>query len=145
MQGSTHRTKGLKTPVCQNGFLELEHPETLCDPSITLVRAEGEERRQKERDRKVAPHQEVIPTVLSLLSPVFPPRAADERVRGRAEERSRVSSGGTGRGEARGESEGASCRPPSPLFSISDKNKVNGEWGCRMGGCAATLWPRRGG
>lgn len=28
-------------------------------------------------------------------------------------------------------------RPPSPLSSISDKNKVNGEWCCRRGGCCS--------
>jgi len=28
--------------------------------------------------------------------------------------------------------------PASPLSSISDKNKVNGEWGCRRDGCCST-------
>lgn len=37
-------------------------------------------------------------------------------------------------GKAGRKSEG---RPPSLLSSISDKNKVNGEWGCRKGGCCS--------
>lgn len=37
-------------------------------------------------------------------------------------------------GKAGRKSEG---RPPSPLSSILDKNKVNGEWCCRRGGCCS--------
>lgn len=38
--------------------------------------------------------------------------------------------------EKRGKKE-RGTQPPSPLSSILDKNKVNGEWGCRRGGCCS--------
>lgn len=51
--------------------------------------------------------------------------------------------GGCWRGESEKREERARGRSPSPLSSISDKNKVNGEWCYRRGSCCRRRGQRR--
>lgn len=118
--------------------------------AISAASCEG---KQTPKNNRELPHHRVNPLppifrffLSFLLLPPWektksggdpPPRAA----RGKKDCGCRIGGGREGwrmvvrqAGKAGRKSEG---RPPSPLFSISDKNKVNGKWGYRRGGCCS--------
>lgn len=98
---------------------------------------------EKERRSETIPSNEIIPSLLSFLSQDFSGSAgqrSSKRKEGKEPplEKGRRTVAWRWRRFVKARRERAREPPVGHLrrSSISDKNKVNGEWGCRRGGCS---------